>query len=37
MAARGSPTNERIALRRVNMSGRSLSEGVETHLVAVRV
>jgi predicted transcriptional regulator of viral defense system len=30
----GSPTDERIALRRVNMSGRSLSEGVETHLVA---
>ena len=30
----GSPTDEKIALRRVNMSGRSLSEGVETHLVA---
>jgi predicted transcriptional regulator of viral defense system len=30
----GSPSDERIALQQVNMSGRSLSEGVETHLVA---
>jgi hypothetical protein len=34
MAARVSPTDERIALRRVNLSSRSLSEWVETHLVA---
>jgi predicted transcriptional regulator of viral defense system len=30
----GTPSDKEIALRRVNMSGRSLSEGIETHLVA---
>jgi predicted transcriptional regulator of viral defense system len=30
----GTPTDEAIPLYHVNMSGKSLSEGVETHLVA---
>jgi predicted transcriptional regulator of viral defense system len=30
----GTPSDESIALQRINMSGKSLSEGIETHLVA---
>jgi predicted transcriptional regulator of viral defense system len=30
----GTPNDDRISLRRVNMSGKSLTEGVETSLVA---
>jgi site-specific recombinase XerC len=30
----GTPTDEVIPLHHVNMSGKSLSEGIETHLVA---
>ena len=30
----GTPTDEVIALHRVNMSGKSLSEGIENHLVS---
>jgi predicted transcriptional regulator of viral defense system len=30
----GTPSDKEIALRRVNMSGKSLSEGIETHLIA---
>jgi predicted transcriptional regulator of viral defense system len=30
----GAPSDESIALQRINMSGKSLSEGIETHLVA---
>ncbi len=30
----GTPTDEMIPLRRINMSGKSLTEGIETHLVA---
>ncbi len=30
----GTPSDESIALKRINMSGKSLSEGIETHLVA---
>lgn len=30
----GTPSDESIALHRINMSGQSLSEGIDTHLVA---
>jgi predicted transcriptional regulator of viral defense system len=30
----GTPSDELIALHRINMSGQSLSEGIDTHLVA---
>ncbi len=30
----GTPSDESIALQRINMSGKSLTEGIETHLVA---
>jgi predicted transcriptional regulator of viral defense system len=30
----GTPNDESITLQRINMSGKSLSEGIETHLVA---
>jgi predicted transcriptional regulator of viral defense system len=30
----GTPSDKSIALQRINMSGKSLSEGIETHLIA---